>query len=55
MNKMETILWYEEQLKRFDKIGLGNKSEFGTVITNRLVNATQRRLNNLRFLYREND
>ena len=52
---METILWYEDQLKRFNKIGLGNKSEFGTIITNKLVNATKRRLNNLRFLYIQED
>ena len=52
---METILWYEDQLKRFDKIGLGNKSEFGTVITNTLVTATKKRLNNLRSLYVKED
>ena len=42
-SKQDILNFYKEQLSRFKKIGLGNQTEFGTVITDTLINATKRR------------
>lgn len=47
MTKVDTIIWYKAQLVKFNKIGLGNKTEFNTIVTNTLINATKRRLEQL--------
>tara|TARA_Y100001963_G_C6455783_1_gene297867 strand:+ start:139 stop:351 length:213 start_codon:yes stop_codon:yes gene_type:complete len=51
MVKLSTKLglrkFYREQLHRFNKIGIGNKTEFGTVVTETLINVTERRLKEL--------
>ncbi len=39
--------FYREQLSKFHKIGYTNYTEFGVQITDTLMNATQRRLNEL--------
>jgi hypothetical protein len=41
------IQFYKEQIRRFEKIGLGNQTEFRTIITERLLAATRRRLSEL--------
>jgi len=40
----DIIYFYKQQLTRFDKIGLGNQTEFGTVVSEVLLSATRRRL-----------
>jgi hypothetical protein len=41
------ISFYKEQLRRFNKIGIGNKTEFNTIVTETLIEATERRLREL--------
>ena len=41
------IAFYKEQLRRFEKIGIGNKTEFRTVITEQLLAITRKRLSEL--------
>tara|TARA_Y100001938_G_scaffold47603_1_gene66317 strand:+ start:371 stop:589 length:219 start_codon:yes stop_codon:yes gene_type:complete len=45
------IRFYKEQLEKFQKIGIGNKTEFNTVVTQNLINITIRRLRELKSLY----
>ena len=40
---------YRDQLIKFDKICLGNKTENGVVVTEVLISATKRRLAQLQF------
>ena len=40
--------FYSEQLTKFNKIGIGKKTENGVRITERLVKITEKRLNHLR-------
>ena len=42
------VRWYEEQIRRLYTIGIGNKTEFHTVVTEQLVSVYKRRLNELR-------
>lgn len=39
--------FYQDQLKKFYKIGLGNKTEFNVTVTPTLIDATNRRLSQL--------
>ena len=41
------ISFYREQLRTFKKIGMGNKTRHGVIISETLINATERRLNQL--------
>ena len=43
----EILNFYQEQLRKFKKIGLGNQTEFGTVVTDTLINVTKRRYTEL--------
>ena len=43
----DIIYFYKQQIARFEKIGLGNKTEFNTVITHRLIDVTIKRLHEL--------
>ena len=46
---------YERQLKKFEKLGLGGVTEFGTVVTVQLCRITEQRLRQIRKLtYRFN-
>ena len=49
MTPAEVRQMYRDQLIKFNKIGLGNKTENGVIITEILINATIRRLGQLRF------
>jgi hypothetical protein len=49
MTPAEVRKMYRDQLIKFDKIGLGNKTENGVVVTEVLIGATQRRLAQLQF------
>ena len=42
--RLYVINFYIEQLERFNKIGIGNKSEFGVRITQSIIDKTQERL-----------
>ena len=39
----EMYSFYDNRLKIYEKIGLGNLTEFGTVITQKLLDATKKR------------
>ena len=47
-SKAGLIRFYREQLKRFNKIGMGNATEYGVEVTPILIGATERRLQELR-------
>jgi hypothetical protein len=40
----DIIHFYRQQLDRFNKIGIGKKTEYNTTITDTLIEATKRRL-----------
>lgn len=42
--KLGVISFYKEQLRRFKKIGIGNKTEFNTLVTDQLIDITKKRL-----------
>ena len=42
------ISFYEEQLNKYKKMGLGKQTEYGIEITSRLIKATERRLMELK-------
>ncbi len=46
------INWYESQIERLCRIGVGNKTEYGTVVTDRLIDVYKRRLNELKLVRR---
>tara|TARA_R110000824_G_scaffold73975_2_gene188321 strand:+ start:2025 stop:2252 length:228 start_codon:yes stop_codon:yes gene_type:complete len=43
----DIIYFYKQQIERFTKIGIGNRTEFNTVVTDSLINITLKRLNEL--------
>ena len=47
MTPVEVRQMYRDQLIKFNKIGLGNKTENGVVVTDILIDATKRRLSQL--------
>ena len=49
MTPAEVRKMYRDQLIKFNKIGLGNKTENGVVVTDTLISATKRRLAQLQF------
>ena len=51
MTPSEVRKFYREQLKNFDKIGLGNKTQHGVIITDILIDATKRRLIQLNVIH----
>ena len=56
INRLELISFYKGQLKKFKKLGLGAKTEFGVTVTGTLIEATKRRyfeLSTLQFLTNE--
>lgn len=40
----DIIHFYRNQIAKFEKIGMGNKTEHNTIITDTLMEATRRRL-----------
>ena len=46
-NQTKIIHFYKEQLRRYKKIGLGNKTEHNVVVTEQLIEITKKRLNEL--------
>ncbi len=47
-NKNYILTFYESQLKKFEKIGLGNDTEYGIEVTKGLIDRTKKRLNELK-------
>ena len=47
MTPSDVRKFYRNQLERFKKIGLGNKTDNGVVVTEVLMEATMRRLSQL--------
>ena len=45
----DIIYFYKQQIERFSKIGIGNKTEFGTIVTEASMNITLKRLHELQF------
>jgi len=43
----DIIYFYQQQIERFKKIGIGNYTEFNTLVTNQLIDVTIRRLHEL--------
>ena len=41
------IQFYKEQIRRFEKIGIGNQTEFRTIVTEQLLAITRKRLSEL--------
>lgn len=41
------VSFYKNQLKKFNKVGLGNRTEFDVMVTPQLISATIRRLEEL--------
>ena len=40
----DIIYFYKQQIARFEKIGIGNKTEFNTIVTPALIDITIKRL-----------
>ena len=40
----DIIYFYKQQIARFEKIGIGNRTEFNTVVTPQLIDITIKRL-----------
>ena len=41
------IRFYRNQLRKFEEIGIGNKTEHGVTITQRIIDITRKRLDQL--------
>lgn len=50
-NKLSLINFYREQLLKFNKLGVGNRTETNILITEKLITCTRRRLNELSSIY----
>ena len=48
VNLRGIVDFYSEQLVKFNKIGIGKKTDNGVQITERLIKVTEKRLNHLR-------
>ena len=53
-SKLWIINFYQEQLNKFIKLGLGRRTENGVIITEQLIETTRRRLNKLSVVYDRN-
>ena len=52
-SKLWVINFYQEQLDKFAKLGLGKFTEFNVKVTKKLIETTQRRLNEITTIYDE--
>ena len=53
-SKLWVINFYQDQLDKFEKIGLGQDTENGVTITEELILSTQKRLGQLAVVYERN-
>ena len=51
-SRLWVIDFYREQLKRYQAIGVGNETEFGSIITEKMIKATEKRLSQLTLSYK---
>ena len=42
-----TIRFYKSQLKKFEKLGIGKRTEFGVMVTQQMIDITKKRLSQL--------
>ena len=47
VGRLGLLGFYRNQLKKFERVGLGNKTEFNVTVTDVLINATHRRIKEL--------
>ena len=52
--KLSIVQFYRKQLKKFNKIGLGKKTENNVTITKNLIKITGDRLSQLSYTYQSN-
>ena len=50
-NKLSLINFYREQLQKYIKLGVGNRTKYDILITNTLIERTRKRLEELSSLY----
>jgi len=50
-SRLWVINMYQEQLRKFEKIGIGKKTEHGVTVTEKLINITEHRLHELALVY----
>ena len=48
LSKNYVAIFYREQLRKFNQIGLGNETEYGVEVTNRLIEITEKRYQELK-------
>ena len=53
-SKLWLINFYREQLSKFYKLGMGEKTEHNVVVSDRLINATKKRLERFLVVYDSN-
>ena len=53
-SKLWLINFYREQLSKFYKLGMGEKTENDVLITEKLIKLTEKRLNDLSVVYEAN-
>lgn len=46
-SKLGLQRFYKEQVRRYDRVGIGNYTEFGTIVTPALIDTAERRLKEL--------
>tara|TARA_R100000781_G_scaffold55253_1_gene35973 strand:- start:1446 stop:1745 length:300 start_codon:yes stop_codon:yes gene_type:complete len=53
-SKLWVINFYQDQLDKFEKLGLGQETENGVTITEELILSTKKRLSQLAVVYERN-
>ena len=51
-SRLWLINFYREQLSKFRRLGMGQETEFGVVITKKMIQITENRLNDLTLVWR---
>ena len=53
-SRLWLIHFYREQLSKFRKLGMGRRTEFGVMVTKKLIKTTEKRLAKLAVVYERN-
>ena len=53
-SRLWLIHFYREQLSKFEKVGVGRRTEFGVKVTEELIKTTEKRLAKLAVVYERN-
>ena len=51
-SRLWLIDFYREQLKRYQTIGIGNETEFCSIVTEKMIRTTEKRLSQLTLAYK---